>query len=339
MKTIYALLGAVSIVILSGVAYGHFGIFNVAADDPHWPATTRLLEWGRERSINARAADLEVPNLDDPDLLISGGPDYNEMCSGCHSKPGSQDAELAQGLYPHPPNFAEPGNQGHGSGDRNSDAARKFWIIKHGLKMTGMPAWGATHDDARMWAMVAFLQKMPTLSSAEYQILTARSEGASAHAHGEASNEAEHGEEAEHMSHEGDEKEPTITAVYPEAAVQAFHAAMKYGNAQAATSLLSPELQVYEGGHAERSRDEYVKAHMPGDMTFMKDAKVTILKSRTKTVGDAAWVLTESRIQGDSSAGKPFDVLSTETALLRRKNGQWLIDHFHWSSSPYQDKP
>ena len=51
-----------------------------------------------------------------------------------------------------------------------------FWIVKHGIKASGMPSWGPTHDDQRIWAMVAFLQKLPQLTPEQYQILTARDE-------------------------------------------------------------------------------------------------------------------------------------------------------------------
>ncbi|HKT43001.1 MAG TPA: cytochrome c, partial [Rhodanobacteraceae bacterium] len=61
------------------------------------------------------------------------------------------------------------------------DPAEAFWIIKHGLKMTAMPAWGATHDDHTIWAMVAYLQKQPRMSAAEYQSLTAHAAGMEGH--------------------------------------------------------------------------------------------------------------------------------------------------------------
>lgn len=339
MKTLIALLIAVLVVLMGGLAFGHFGIFNVAADEPHWGLTSRFLEWGRERSIAARADDIEVPDLENPDLLLSGGPDYNEMCTGCHLNPGAPDGELAQGLYPQPPNLSKPAEHRHHSSldaDPKAAAARQFWIIKHGLKMTGMPAWGLTHDDARIWAMVAFLQKLPTLSPEQYQILTARAEGEEGHSHGAGESmpgmDMGAGDSDGHGDHAHGATDSPMT---PQAAVQAFHAAMKAGDAEKAQGLLLPDLQVYEGGGAERSRAEYAKAHMPGDMAYMKDADVQMLKSQVKEVGDAAWVISESRIRGTDSKGKPFDVLSTETAVLRRADGQWRIAHLHWSSHRY----
>lgn len=100
------------------------------------------------------------------------------MCAGCHLKPGESQSDLSFGLYPSPPNLAaEPEAHAHThteDADAKARAQRRFWIIKHGIKASGMPAWGATHDDARIWAMVAFLERLPGLTPAQYQILTAR---------------------------------------------------------------------------------------------------------------------------------------------------------------------
>jgi mono/diheme cytochrome c family protein len=83
------------------------------------------------------------------------------------------DSELSQGLNPKPPQLAlvrrAPGEQ--------------FWIVKHGIKMTGMPAWGLSHSDAKIWELVAFLQKLPELSAVEYRTMTARAEAPAEHGH------------------------------------------------------------------------------------------------------------------------------------------------------------
>jgi len=101
------------------------------------------------------------------------------MCAGCHLKPGKTESDFTLGLYPAPPNLTLTGDR-HGhehAGDTDNDdeaIKRQFWIIKHGIKASGMPAWGPGHDDQRIWNMVAFLQRLPELSPQQYQILTAR---------------------------------------------------------------------------------------------------------------------------------------------------------------------
>lgn len=178
MKTIkwIILLGVGALVAVTGYLYS--GLYPMGADVPHNNATYWLLETLRERSIARAASDIQVPDLTSPDLLLAGGADYNDMCVQCHLKPGKQTSDMSIGLYPSPPNLSlvlEEHTHAHEMDDEmDKNLRRQFWIIKHGIKASGMPAWGPTHDDERIWAMVAFLQKLPTLTPEQYQILTAR---------------------------------------------------------------------------------------------------------------------------------------------------------------------
>lgn len=186
MKTMKILLGLGALGALAGLGFLYSGIYSMGADDEHTKPVYWALETLRERSIAVRSKDIAVPPLDDAQMLLSGGADYNDMCTGCHLKPGVKSSDMAMGLYPRPPNLAmsasEHGHGGDDHGDAATSAARQFWIIKHGIKASGMPAWGKTHDDSRIWAMVAFLQKLPQLDEIQYQILTARAEPMSSHA-------------------------------------------------------------------------------------------------------------------------------------------------------------
>ena len=186
MKTLKILLGLGALGALAGLGFLYSGIYSMGADDEHTKPVYWALETLRERSIGVRSKDIAVPPLDDAQMLLSGGADYNDMCAGCHLKPGVKSSDMAMGLYPRPPNLAmsasEHGHGGDDHGDAATSAARQFWIIKHGIKASGMPAWGKTHDDSRIWAMVAFLQKLPQLDETQYQILTARAEPMSSHA-------------------------------------------------------------------------------------------------------------------------------------------------------------
>lgn len=175
MKKMIVSLMVIAAALLLGLGLVYSGIFNVAADEPHWAITGRLIERARERSIHVRAHHVAAPaTLDDPELLAMGAEHYAEMCTGCHLAPELNDTELRAGLYPKPPSLAE-----HGA---HRSAGETFWIIKHGLKMTGMPAWGVTHDDRSIWGMVAFLRRLPELSPAQYEALVAQGRG-SGHTH------------------------------------------------------------------------------------------------------------------------------------------------------------
>lgn len=155
----------------------------MGADVPHSKPVHFLLETLREHSIARSAQTIEVPPLDDPDMLVNGGQDYDAMCTGCHLKPGKLKSDFSLGLYPAPPNLSVANSDPASSPDVKMEARRQFWIIKHGIKASGMPAWGITHDDNRIWAMVAFLQKLPQLSPEQYEILTANTQGEEDHMH------------------------------------------------------------------------------------------------------------------------------------------------------------
>jgi mono/diheme cytochrome c family protein len=186
-------IAALALITLVLVALGILlsGVFNVAADDPHSAATRWLLEAARDRSIAARAGGITVPPLGDPKQIAIGAEHYSQMCAKCHLAPGTESSDLRRGLYPRPPNLVE-----HAS---DLSPQETFWIIKHGLKMTGMPAWGATHDDDSIWAIVAFLHKLPELSPEAYRaIVGAQSADADPHEHAQhhQADEAGHGEGA-----------------------------------------------------------------------------------------------------------------------------------------------
>lgn len=178
------LLLAAGIVLFGVVAFLYSGLYPMGADVPHNALTYWALETMRERSIARAAKDIDVPvDLDSSGRLLKGGADYNEMCAGCHLKPGRTQSDFTRGLYPEPPNLAlDEEEHGHGNHDKGLYALqRQFWIIKHGIKASGMPAWGPGHDDERIWNMVAFLQRLPELSPQMYQILTTRSDDDAGH--------------------------------------------------------------------------------------------------------------------------------------------------------------
>jgi mono/diheme cytochrome c family protein len=155
----------VVLVLVALAAAAYSGAYNIAADEPHWGVTERALAFLRERSIEMRSRELPVPDLTNEKRVVAGAGQYAEMCETCHLAPGVQDTELRRGLYPKPPELARV----------RRDARQAFWIVKHGIKASGMPAWGPTHDDATLWNVVAFLQKLPDLDEKAYRELVGRS--------------------------------------------------------------------------------------------------------------------------------------------------------------------
>lgn len=155
------------------------GWLDFAADTPHRPVVSRLIEWARERAI-ARGAAAVVPpaDLSAAERIRRGAGNYDAMCVGCHLAPGVAESEIRQGLYPKPKNLAEASPE---AGSSAADA-RRFWIIKHGIKASGMAAWArGGMDDEAIWDLTAFLKALPGLSADAYGRLVAASEG---HVHG-----------------------------------------------------------------------------------------------------------------------------------------------------------
>lgn len=165
MKYIKMLVVLVLVFVLSIGIFAWSGIYNPGADSPHWKITYSLLQAARERSIEHYASSVSIsPALNDPQLILKGAGQYSAMCTSCHLAPGMKDSELRPGLYPQPPNLSKV----------SVDPREAFWVIKHGLKMSAMPAWGASHDDTTIWSMVAFLQKLPGMTPEQYKEIVAK---------------------------------------------------------------------------------------------------------------------------------------------------------------------
>jgi mono/diheme cytochrome c family protein len=161
MRTVIAsLLFAALLAVLGAVAVIYAGMYDIAATSPHWRMTSWLLEAARTRSIKVQAAGIAVPpGLDDPARLVIGVGHYAAHCAVCHGAPGVPKGDIAHGLYPPPPDLAKTAPL--------YSPTELFWIVKHGIKMTGMPAW-SDHSDEEIWATVDFLQKLPGMSEREY---------------------------------------------------------------------------------------------------------------------------------------------------------------------------
>jgi len=157
-----ATFGIISaLIIAAALLFIYSGVVDVAATAPHTAATRWVLHTAMRASVQRHAEGVKAPPLTDPLMVQTGMRHYREMCIACHGAPGVKPGEIAHGLTPTPPDLAKS--------VRHWSAPQLFWIVKHGVKMTGMPAWGPTHSDDALWAMVAFLEQLPRLSPADYQ--------------------------------------------------------------------------------------------------------------------------------------------------------------------------
>lgn len=174
MKKVKIAFGAALVLGVGVLGFAYSGIFNIAATATHDPVTNWLLTTTRNRSIEMRAQDIEVPDLDNEKLQLAGLNDYNSMCTECHTAPGRAPSSLAKGLNPPAPDLAE-------------EALEKppevlFWATKNGIRMTGMPAWGISHSDEEIWPVIAFLQVLPDLDGEDYKEMLEEAQGMGHHA-------------------------------------------------------------------------------------------------------------------------------------------------------------
>src|ERR1700685_4125065 len=164
-KFALVVVGALVVLALGGVAFIGSGVYNIGADDHHTKPVLAIIEQLRDRSIAARSKSIEAHYVEDPQRIALGAQRYAVLCVGCHLAPGVTKSDIRQGLYPHPPNLAQ---------EELQQAQRAFWIVKHGIKMSAMPAWGKTLDDAQIWDIVAFVRKLPELSPETYREMLLR---------------------------------------------------------------------------------------------------------------------------------------------------------------------
>ena len=153
-RAAFAVAGAVA---AAGVGLGVFigsGVYNIGADDHHPRIVLALIEQLRDRSIGVRAR---------AGRIAAGARSYAALCVSCHLAPGVTQSDLRPGLYPHPPNLSQQDPRA---------ARREFWVVKHGIKMSAMPAWGRTLNDAAIWDIVAFVHRMPLMTPEAYQQLS-----------------------------------------------------------------------------------------------------------------------------------------------------------------------
>jgi mono/diheme cytochrome c family protein len=171
-KVLAAVLAVVAVQLVTAVAFVYSGIFNVAATDHHWSLTHAVLEATRVRSIKAHAAGIKPPaNLADHQRVVAGTSHFAEHCSSCHSAPGVESGEMAKGMYPTPPAL---------TGSELWSPGELFWIIRNGIKMSGMPAW-PDHSDDDIWSIIAFLNKLPNMSEQDYGNLVKEAMAAGGH--------------------------------------------------------------------------------------------------------------------------------------------------------------
>jgi mono/diheme cytochrome c family protein len=159
-----AVIGALTIVVGIVAAVFFFGgFYSVAATEQDTGIVAWVLVHVRETSVDRHATDTPPGSLDDPAIVRAGAHAFAERgCVSCHGGPGITWAKFSEGLNPGPPDLKDVAGE--------LEPREIFWVVKHGIRMTGMPSFGATGvTDQEIWTIAAFVKKLPTVSEADFK--------------------------------------------------------------------------------------------------------------------------------------------------------------------------
>ena len=134
------------------------GSYNIAASEDHSPFVRWMFDTTMQNSVERQADTLEAPSFTQQ-MVASGASDYKSMCEQCHGGPGVEPEAFSRGMLPQPPHLHEAAAEW--------EAREIFWLVKHGVKMTGMPAFGENHTDDELWDIAAFASKLPGMTEEE----------------------------------------------------------------------------------------------------------------------------------------------------------------------------
>jgi len=160
MRFLFGFVSAIVVVII--IAALAAGTYDVAASAPDTALEFEIMHSITRNSVRMRAGDEERQTWTEAELR-NGFQDYNEMCVVCHAAPGKERTPTSKGMRPQPPLLAEASKQWTN--------AQLFRIVKNGVKMTGMPAFGPTHSDEKIWNLVGFIRRLPQISPDEFSTM------------------------------------------------------------------------------------------------------------------------------------------------------------------------
>ncbi len=166
MKTLGIIVAVLAVEAIILVIFVYSGLYNVSTLSPDPSVIKWIFSTTSDSSAEHHSRGIAAPSLTEPSMVVAGFRVYHEMCETCHGAPGVEKTDISRGLYPHPPNLADSAKE--------LTAGRLFWVIKNGIKSTGMPGFGRTNPDGKIWTIVAFLERMKNMTAADYAAMRNR---------------------------------------------------------------------------------------------------------------------------------------------------------------------
>jgi len=129
-------------------------------------AAERLIARAARRwAVPGASRDTANPVAFSPDVWIESRAHFADHCASCHGNDGSGRTEIGQNLYPRALDMRLPATQDLTDGEL-------YWIIENGIRLSGMPAWGAGGgNDADTWKLVHFIRRLKDLSAADLKVM------------------------------------------------------------------------------------------------------------------------------------------------------------------------
>ncbi|MBS7779281.1 c-type cytochrome [Acidovorax sp. CCYZU-2555] len=151
-------LGLTAALMAAAVLYS--GAYDISATRQHWQATHSMLEIAMRQSVRRHAKDIDEPALSDPQMALRGAVSFHANCVQCHGAPGVAQSGIGLSMQPLPGPLVDA--------KQHWRPRELYWVVRHGIKMTGMPAWQYRLADEEIWDLVAFMQQLPQLDAAQY---------------------------------------------------------------------------------------------------------------------------------------------------------------------------
>lgn len=161
---VVGVIATLLVMVVIGFGIVFTGAYDVAATHPHTPFVRWAMHTARENAVEKELDQIAAPQLTKA-MAEAGAREFAETCAGCHGAPGQEPLSFTRHMRPQPPDLKHVAEE-HGP-------EYVFWSAENGFRMTGMPAFGPTHDDMMLWNMVAFVQRLPTMTPDQYRAMTA----------------------------------------------------------------------------------------------------------------------------------------------------------------------
>lgn len=139
------------LLVASGV-YFYFstGRAPVAVTDPPMPFEKKFAHMALNAHIEKQKTP-DSPVAADEKSYLGGAEVYKQQCAVCHGLPDQPKTDIAQGMYPPPPQLF------HGTGVTDDPASETYWKAENGIRLTGMPSFKGRLTETQIWEVSVLL--------------------------------------------------------------------------------------------------------------------------------------------------------------------------------------